>query len=198
MMLDCDLLTVYSNLCIGMPDMQQCDMWKALCKEIPDWPLCSNDNPDSNAPPQMKMYFHTGIVDYVLFKGWVPRTAGSYIGTWIIIFVAAVLSEILKLTRALLEKRWKRQQKKAQDMIGLDEQQGMPQYLYSQMQVSFRLSVDLPRAILQALEVGWSLLIMLVAMTFNVGLFFAVILGSFAGTLMVGRFFDYEAKAVCH
>jgi len=39
---------------------------------------------------------------------------------------------------------------------------------------------------------------MLVAMTFNVGLFFAVLAGAFVGMLFVGRFMHYVPKASCH
>lgn len=216
MMLDCDLLTVYSKLCMSMPDMEECDMWKTMCLEIPDWPLCTNDDPHSKLPPQMRMYFHTGIVDYILFQGWVPRTTGFYIGSWFVIFFASILAEILKLVRSLLERRWKQQEEAMSHIIRHSGHKGQPdeletmvnhegpieipahKYLYNQMKAPFRITADLPRSILQTLEVGWGLLIMLIAMTFNVGLFLAILAGTFVGTMLVGRFFTYEAKANCH
>ena len=40
MALHCDQLSVYSQLCLVMPDMSECASWSDLCKIIPDWPIC--------------------------------------------------------------------------------------------------------------------------------------------------------------
>jgi hypothetical protein len=59
-------------------------------------------------------------------------------------------------------------------------------------------SVDVPRAIFQSIEVIWSLMLMLVAMTYNIGLFLAIPAGAFIGTLVFGRFMAYKPPASCH
>eukprot|EP01012_Entosiphon_sulcatum_P010339 TRINITY_DN1601_c0_g1_i1.p1 TRINITY_DN1601_c0_g1~~TRINITY_DN1601_c0_g1_i1.p1 ORF type:complete len:192 (-),score=22.17 TRINITY_DN1601_c0_g1_i1:100-675(-) len=41
--LPCDMLGVYSDLCVQMPDMDECVAWKAMCKDIPKWSLCTGN-----------------------------------------------------------------------------------------------------------------------------------------------------------
>jgi copper transporter 1 len=138
------------------------------------------------------MYFHTGIKDYVLFKQWVPTSDGYYVGTWIAVFLFGVFYEALKVLRTRLEKKWQAQ----------FEAQSESQYLLNPSffapQQPFRLSVDLMRGIMHTVEVGWGLLIMLVAMTYNVGLFFGVLAGAFVGSVALGRFTHYVPKSSCH
>ena len=43
----------------------------------------------------MKMFFHTGLADYVLFEGWVPRTGLQYVGSVIALFFLSVFYEFL-------------------------------------------------------------------------------------------------------
>ena len=67
-----------------------------MCSLTPSLPFCSQDaviSPD--APPTMKMFFHTGLADYVLFEGWVPRTGLQYTGTVIALFFLCVFYEFL-------------------------------------------------------------------------------------------------------
>ena len=92
--LNCDLLLVYSELCLSMPDMSQCTGWSQLCQIIPDWPICPGGSDDQvttllsfflsfvclpflliRCPlffkaPIMRMYFHASIEDYVLIEQW--------------------------------------------------------------------------------------------------------------------------------
>jgi copper transporter 1 len=189
----CDYLSVYSDLCLSMPEMKQCAAWKSLCNIVPKWPYCSAEE---SAIPQMRMYFHTGIVDFVLFYGWVPRNGVQYAFTWIAIAVAGVLLEALKFVRAKLEKKW------AQDGSRfLQLQDGSEGETSSPNALPWNWRIDIPRALLAGLELGWGYLLMLVAMTFNVGLFFAVIAGAVIGTLIFGRFLVTlpKQKAVsCH
>jgi len=199
-MLNCDLLQVYSDLCLSMPTMANCTQWKSLCRVIPDWPLCSGANSDQ--PPEMRMFFHVGILDYILFKDWVPRSNAQYAGSWLGIFFFTVMCEFFKLWRSNLEKKWAEVP---------DDDEGVPLVTQPPAGFSkflsfgdpsgntkFRASVDIPRALMQCTEVAWSFLIMLVVMTYNVGLFFAVICGVFVGSLLTGRFLSYKPKASCH
>jgi hypothetical protein len=41
---------------------------------IPDWALCGA----TSSPPEMRMYFHDGIRDYILFKTAVPKSRGAH------------------------------------------------------------------------------------------------------------------------
>jgi len=186
----CDYLDVYSSLCMAMPGMSQCAAWSKFCKAVPEWPYCSNQ---ASGIPEMRMYFHTGFLDYVLFHGWVPRNGVQYAFTWIAIAIAGILLEAIKFVRAKLEKRWLEQ---GRHIFAINDESER-----SSDALPWSIKVDLPRAILSTLELGWGYLLMLVAMTFNVGLFFAVLFGCFAGTLIFGRFLITlpKAKSVsCH
>jgi len=61
----------------------------------------------------------------------------------------------------------------------------------------FYFAVDVPRAAMQAFELAWSLLVMLVAMTFNIALFLAIPVGCFIGQLFVGRYIAYKPANCC-
>jgi len=105
--MNCDLLDTYSYLCKAMPNMNQCAEWKQMCSLTPSLPFCSQDaatSPDS--PPTMKMFFHTGLADYVLFEEWVPRTVLQYIGTVIALFFLCVFYEFLLAYHTVMEASW--------------------------------------------------------------------------------------------
>lgn len=175
----------------------------------------------------MRMYFHTGYKDYVLFQGWVPRTtgmrmkfafvyfilryccydhnavlhsysppcSGQYVGTWFAVFFFGILFEVFKLMRSYLEKKWRREFYKNDERL-INEHGHHNKH--STFSVPFVWSIDFTRACLQFIEVGWGFLIMLVAMTYNLGLFLAVCSGAFMGSLLFGRFMHYEPRSSCH
>lgn len=58
--------------------------------------------------------------------------------------------------------------------------------------IPFRLSVDVPRAMMVALITGVGYLIMLGVMTMQVGYFCSLVAGVFVGELLVGRYGQYE------
>ena len=192
----CDYLTVYSNLCMAMPSMTQCSAWSKFCKAVPDWPYCSIGE---SGIPEMRMYFHMGMIDYVLFKGWVPRNGVQYAFTWIGIAVAGVLLEAIKFFRAKMEKRWL--ENHSHLFVTINTHHDTEETAARPETQPWHWKVDLPRSILATVELGWGYMLMLVAMTFNVGLFLAVLFGCFLGTLIFGRFLVSlpKAKAVsCH
>ncbi|CAF4632134.1 unnamed protein product, partial [Rotaria socialis] len=51
------------------------------------------------------MTFHGGFTEQILFSQWNTKTASAFIGSWIIIFLVAVLYEGLKTIRDQLAKR---------------------------------------------------------------------------------------------
>jgi len=187
-MIPCDVLRVYSDLCLSMPDMNQCADWHSVCALVPTWPICTGEG--STTVPEMRMYFHVGVLDYVLIREWVPRNNLQYAGTWFAIVLLAVLFDFFRYLRFQLEKKWVRdlvKEASINDPSCHEELEPLTGKVISPI-VSFRLQVDVPRALLQFVETGWSLLLMLVAMTFNVGLFLAICVGSAIGTLIFGRF----------
>jgi len=186
--LPCEVLKVYSDLCIAMPNMQECSKWQAVCDLVPDWPICRKGGSDD--VPQMKMFFHGGFMDYVLFEEWVPTSIGYYIATWLVVCIFGVLFEFFKLYRSTKEKAWMD--------VGTEDLQCLTVNGEKMFYPQFRIRVDLLRSLFHFIEMAWSMLLMLVVMTFNIGLFFAVCFGAFVGMLFVGRFMKYEPKAACH
>jgi len=172
---NCDLLVVYSNLCLEMTDMTQCKAWSSICNLVPDWPICAQSS--SNSVPQMRMYFHTGIVDYVLFKGWVPKTSGEYAGTWFAVCLMTIISECLKAIKCY----WKYKEKKKTRCRAV---------------ISCLLpNTKCAKAVFRVVEVAWGFLVMLVVMNYNVGLFFALLTGVFIGHFCVEQYIkDWEAE----
>ena len=61
----------------------------------------------------------------------------------------------------------------------------------------FRLPVESQRFVYQFLETGIGYLLMLIAMTFNIGLFLAVLFGMATGTFLFGRFRCYSGSRSC-
>ncbi|PRP79772.1 endosomal membrane protein [Planoprotostelium fungivorum] len=176
----CDWLTVYSNLCISMPDMERCTAWKQMCLSIPSWPLCkgsSSPSGDTQAPAEMRMYFHLDYRDYILFRQWVARTDLQYALSLIAVFAIAVTFEFLKMMRAQLERRWMNEHVTGCTSVNDSIAESTP---------PFKLSVDVPRSILHFVGVMWGLFVMLIAMTYNVGMVISVGAGAGFGALLFG------------
>jgi copper transporter 1 len=210
-MLQCDLLQVYSDLCLSMW-MEGCEQWESMCKVIPDWPLCASSPGDEM--PMMKMYFHDGILDYVLFKEWVPRNWWQYTLTIIAIIVLGMFYELLKVVRSIWEGYMSK--RKEAEMLGFDIQreddadlrEGHSHHHHHHESRAMTVwecikgwdwKVEIPRATMAFVETLIGLVLMLVAMTFNVGLFLAVCAGAFFGSLFFGRFANFaHMKQGCH
>ncbi|KAH6601154.1 hypothetical protein BASA50_001833 [Batrachochytrium salamandrivorans] len=115
----CPGFDVYGELCQSMPDMPQCDELKRMCRQEPSISICpldsghdnndddsSPDSPNHQSGPLMKMFFHFGYSDYVLFDFWVPRTAISYALACMFCFVVAFAYEGLLVISIHLELQW--------------------------------------------------------------------------------------------
>lgn len=209
MMLQCDLLRVYSDLCKSMW-MDGCEEWQQLCDVVPDWPLCvSGGRSGSEEIPTMKMYFHASILDYVLFKEWVPRDGWQYALTIIAVIILGMFYKLLKEGRSIYEGYANHKQKEdAVNYVGehhsvnhdsglgetdLTNGHGRLHHGHSSGVVweilkGWNWRLEIPRASLAFVETAVGLILMLVAMTFNTGLFLAVCAGAFFGSLLFGRF----------
>jgi copper transporter 1 len=89
-------MEIYVNQCVffiylKIADMSQCSSWKDLCSQAPSLSICSSNS--ASDPPAMKMYFHTGIRDYILFETAIPETQGAYFGALLLCFLFAFLYE---------------------------------------------------------------------------------------------------------
>jgi len=178
-LLECDILQVYSDLCLSMPGMSECQAWATMCKAIPDWPFCKSGVGSFPLVPQMLMYFHGGYADYILFQNWVPQNIVQYTFSWFAIFAVTVFHEFIRMIR----KKFERNCRNTSPRLVADSENSKISAV-----LPFSFAVDFPRAVLQALEAAWSLFVMLIAMTYNIGLFAAIVVGYFFGSLIFGRY----------
>ncbi|KAJ3261169.1 hypothetical protein HK103_006478 [Boothiomyces macroporosus] len=199
---DCDIMSTYVQLCQTMPTMSQCASYNTMCKAAPTLSWCSAGS--STNAPTMQMFFHGGITDYILFQNWVPRNNGDYALVWIVTFIAAMLHEALHVGLALLERVW------ANDVATKSNARIWTHV--AGLSAGFKgVKVAFVRGFIRFVAVTLSYILMLVVMTFNVGLFFAVVVGYGAGSfvfapmykLSVSRFhedFDTQeiTKVDCH
>ncbi|KAJ3159932.1 hypothetical protein HDU86_001196 [Geranomyces michiganensis] len=194
---ECDLLGTYAALCKSMPGMSQCAEWKTMCAATPDLTYCRADA--SVDAPEMKMFFHTGFTDYVLFQNWVPRTALQYFGTWLAIFVfaiayegwnAALITAEARLLAATAPKTKKIGSFSPTDKLSPPTTTITPPWHHTALA---RLQRAALRFVSKAVTVTAAYLLMLVAMTFNVGLFFAVVVGLGVGSAL---FSEWSRAAV--
>jgi len=195
----CEVLSVYSTLCLQMPDMEQCMDWKSICAIVPNWPICVGNEYSS---PVMKMYFHFNFNDYVLFKEWIPKTTMQYTGTWLAVFIFTALFDGFRFLRHLLEKKWAKdnEEKLSKSLNNPSCHEELEPLTQNSVNKSpptppFRWDIDIPRSLLQFVETGWSFLIMLIAMTFNFGLFIAICSGAAFGCLLFGRYLLSTGKS---
>ncbi|KAI9823474.1 MAG: hypothetical protein M1832_002485 [Thelocarpon impressellum] len=148
---------------------------------------------------------------------WTPRSTGAYAGTCIFLILLAALFRALFAGKQMAERRWldsaldrryvvvapgaaarPSEAKRARDDAdastallvsarGVEEEVRVVKRR-TRGPVPWRLSVDLPRALLVTVIAGVGYLLMLAVMTFNIGYFLSVLAGTFLGELAVGRY----------
>ncbi|KAI9787890.1 MAG: hypothetical protein M1816_007376 [Peltula sp. TS41687] len=161
----------------------------------------------------MVMTFFTSTRTPLYSTGWTPTTTGRYAGSCIFLIILAVLFRTSLALRQRLELYWLdrhlnrryvvvagRTTEKARVSGDADAKSAL---LVSAAGVEedvrvvrrhlratppWRLSVDLPRALLGTVMAGIGYLLMLAVMTCNVGYFLSVLAGVFLGELLVGRY----------
>ena len=190
-----DPLLALGALCQSMPSMAGCKTsgWEAMCAAddagaaLPAYCGSAGGGDD---PPEMRMYFHTGLVDYVLWESAVPRTPAAYALACAAIVVAGVVAVMLRGARTLVEQRWVRAAATGGATAPADgalyysggggggaDKGGVPSLARR----------NAARAGLVAASTTLEYALMLVAMTFNVGLYAAVVGGFALGTLLFGH-----------
>lgn len=234
-------LVTVSSICQSMW-MNGCSNWQSMCQALENdgsgnyKALCGSGGAGA---PEMLMYFHTGFNDYVLFKGWVPRSEVYYAMTWLFVLGVGIINQFGKIWRSSLEGRWGDDIRKrtmrgpavlASNMEGARgyssaSSLGRPpakgqrradgtweikpanKTTRSPSDESALLGVNVKadctmcgykifcgrnsaRACTTTMIVGIDYLLMLIAMTFNVGLFIAVILGYGLGMFLTGVYRD--------
>jgi copper transporter 1 len=179
----CDYLTVYANMCKEMPEMPSCKDWSQMCAaDVKSWPeLCVQQSDD---PPIMRMYFHSGIKDYILFKEFVPQNGLHYALSLIFIILLGTLYEYLSMLRYKMELKWLNNPAAYINLLDVNTDGELPKH---KLNITQRLSRSGIRFV--EILIGYSL--MLIAMTFNIGMFLSVLVGLSLGEFLFGgkRFF---------
>jgi len=183
---DCkDPLSSIASICLDHY-MADCEPWYEMCKQLPEGldVFCgtSGERPvDDNSNVcygQMKMYFHHGMNDFLLFDSWVPCSTGRYVGALFAILVTGIVTGFLKGVRARLEQRWMRE---------LEQEPTVPAGSWGFLPSGRQRWMNLVRCCFVFVVVTLDYALMLAAMTFNYGIFFAVVSGMAIGSLLFGH-----------
>eukprot|EP00475_Leptophrys_vorax_P002871 TRINITY_DN1162_c0_g2_i1.p1 TRINITY_DN1162_c0_g2~~TRINITY_DN1162_c0_g2_i1.p1 ORF type:complete len:725 (+),score=128.48 TRINITY_DN1162_c0_g2_i1:60-2234(+) len=197
-----DPLATVSKVCLSM-EMSGCAGWHSMCDSLSRVGesgnfeyICGGGSGSINSDPIMRMYFHQSYADFVLFRSWVPRNWWQYTLTWFAIVLMGVLVLFLKICRHHYDEMQK-QKEEAEDAvenaplleknIPLARKVVHPKFVHAIMPGKKQLKQNAIRAVFAFGIVTLDFLLMLVAMTFNVGLFFAVVTGYAIGTLLFGH-----------
>ena len=194
---ECDLIGTFSQLCIAMPNMPQCSQYSRMCAATKDLPFCAtSESTIGRNAPTMKMFFHTGFSDYILFETWVPRSAAQFSIAWILVFLAAAGYEALQVFVSFKELHWAKKDCKSNTVLdnsafgevtqtkAVDNDAISLQSLCGASGGLTGIKQSFYRAILRMVSTAIGYSLMLVAMSFNVGLFIAVITGFGFGTFV--------------
>ncbi|CAI7564284.1 unnamed protein product [Penicillium pancosmium] len=138
----------------------------------------------STASTSMQMAFNTENLSTMLYStSWMPTSTGGYVGTWFFLFFLAVIWRAMSAKIAKLDASWAARNAGYPILINGGQDEPSRQNLIQ----TWRLSVNLPRAVFRMVNQGIAYLLMIAVMTMNVGFFFAVLVGYFVGELISGR-----------
>jgi len=134
----------------------------------------------------MKMYFHTGVDEIILFKSWTISTAGGLLASMIGIFLMAILYEGLKYYREyLFRKSYSALNFSCINNAG-DGPKVMPHPHHGSLRSRMLSFGHVAQTALHVLQVTLSYFLMLIFMTYNVWLCLAVVLGAGVGFFVFG------------
>eukprot|EP00210_Caulerpa_lentillifera_P008486 g8095.t1 len=180
-----------SEMCYSMPSMQFCQLHTSFCSGTHNYfkSFCHLNSGDFLPP--MRMYFHTGQRDIILFKDWIPESTTGYALSFLAIVVMGIIVQGMKFVRNMLENNWHRKilaaQEAAQSPTPATYGYILSLGIFSQTSFESIMFRNVIRAVLTGFVVTLDFALMLVAMTFNVGLFIAVVAGLVLGMLLFGH-----------
>lgn len=161
---------------------------------------------------QMEMIFFHATNTPLYSMSFAPSNTGQYAGMCVFIIVLGVIFRASVAYRHALEQRWLGKEQNQRHVVV----RGIPTEIQQvgakpvakrattvteggvQEEITFvenhkrktspwRLTVDIPRALLTTATVGMAYLLMLAVMTMNVGYFISVLVGAFVGEIFFGR-----------
>lgn len=209
-----------ADLCASM-NMPQCQILAPSCKELHRASGRSTVAMNflnklkcpqvQNFVPEMRMYFHKGTVEYVLFQGFVTVSFQSYVLTCFVIILSGLLSALLKGLRHRKQKQWDA------CPLGLHRSDprcslGMSGTLRAIAQIAFDDSTSIQvnslagrllyrntiRACFTLVISSIDYSLMLLAMTFNIGFFICILISFFMGQLLYGHWFYEDVYEPTH
>ena len=184
----CDSFKVYNKLCAAMPGMSQCDDYLNLCSRYKDFSFCPNDSGLSpGLGPTMKMYFHFGYSDYILFYDWVPNTFFTFMISCFGCVLLGVGYEFLLYQNVILEQRWSGVQQRGQDEISSASSTD-PLLVAKPFPASGK--IKLYRGLMRMVTVTGAYACMLIVMSYNIGLFVSIVTGLGIGAYFWGETID--------
>ncbi|ODQ56245.1 hypothetical protein SAICODRAFT_51594 [Saitoella complicata NRRL Y-17804] len=123
---------------------------------------------------------------------WNPKTPVAYAFTWLFLFGLSIFSRMMYAGKAWAESKWLKTgadgEARAGSVSSGDTVASFNTAAQAYKLLPWRMSVDVPRALIQFVIAGVQYLLMLAVMTMNVGYFFSVLGGIFFGELIVGRY----------
>lgn len=194
-------LQTVSNLCLSMGGMSGCKDWTQFCSSAKakglenDMEMICGTTGVSDMP-MMQMYFHTGFEEYILFKHWIPRNTLQYTFSWIAVFVSGVITIFLKASRQRAHEVFLKEQYRPL-IPKLDRTSSIDLNVRHFLPSKKQLGQNTVRMAFSLLILTMEYALMLVAMTFNVGLFFAVVTGLSFGTLLFGHAVPSTLESCC-
>ncbi|MEW5300859.1 MAG: hypothetical protein WDW36_003758 [Sanguina aurantia] len=181
-----DPLDTLSTICASMPDMRECAEYQSWCEAVgPDFKYYCDSSGTGRFLPSMLMYFHSRIEEVVLWRSWLPKTAGQYVGTFIAVLMFGIVSTAVRTLRACLVVHWTHRR----NTLGSPVVSSI--YAFASNQQAMEAGV---KAALSGVSLTLDYFNMLVAMTYNIGLFIAVVLGYVLGALLMSHIPDNYAS----
>ncbi|KAK9474134.1 Ctr copper transporter family-domain-containing protein [Dipodascopsis tothii] len=191
-------------------DMGTTSMDMTATSTAMDMSSTTSSSMDMSSSSSMSMLFHTSYTESLFASGWTPSTNGKYAGACIFLIVLAVVYRCVHVVKFRTEKYFVRCECRrgghlAAARSSSDSESEKPVRsrhtgsgnccssakfsIFDLHDVRpWRLSVEVPLALLQVLLSGIGYLLMLAVMTFNVGYFLSVLGGLFLGELVLGRY----------
>ncbi|MCJ1452961.1 hypothetical protein MMC28_003306 [Mycoblastus sanguinarius] len=162
----------------------------------------SSSNSTMTDMPSMISTFFTSTTTSLFSSAWTPTSTGQYAGTCIFLIVLATIFRGLFALRAVRDRldaqvhgryvkvAGKKESDSTRMMSNQKAAEGDPTATTSKHAGvrPWRISTDVPRALLDTIIAGVGYLLMLAVMTNNVGYFLSILGGTFLGSLMVGRY----------
>ncbi|KAH8831687.1 Ctr copper transporter family-domain-containing protein [Flagelloscypha sp. PMI_526] len=132
----------------------------------------------------MKPYFHFTLGDVTLFKSLTPNTVGALVGACLVFFVLAVFSRyvsaISRRVQMVASTRSQKLLQQSEDAEGKRVTLPTSKFVFTQ---------ELLRAAVVGLDTFFHYLLMLIAMTFNVGYILSILVGIMGGEFAFGRLY---------